>query len=359
MCLPGWRVIFSSRGSWSLLRPGAHCPPRLPPAPDALSFCALAPLWLHYHIHTLLVCPPIQETAAALMARLATHKMETEDDFDPTRFLDRSLIRLCQRYVWKQPAVVICTAACAPLMLSMYVCMCMHVRVCAQCVILCSSTPPIIPCALLPHTRTTHRFAEYRKDDPSSFMLQPNLQYFPQFLFNLRRSQFVQVFGFGPDETAFFRLTLYKVPVLDALVRRAAALRCACGGVVSVCLLCLHADGCFVHTHTHTHARRQCSNHSWCPTASTASSLRCSTSAASSRTGCCCWTHTFTLWCSMAAPWHSGARRAITRGCGRGGARKYVNRVLRDTREGQQGSCCPRTPAAMSTAALHAGSWTR
>lgn len=38
-----------------------------------------------------------QETAAALMARLATYKMETEDDFDPTRFLDRSLIRMCQR----------------------------------------------------------------------------------------------------------------------------------------------------------------------------------------------------------------------------------------------------------------------
>jgi protein transport protein SEC23 len=42
---------------------------------------------------------PLQETAAALMARLATFKMETEDDFDPTRFLDRSLIRLCQRCV--------------------------------------------------------------------------------------------------------------------------------------------------------------------------------------------------------------------------------------------------------------------
>jgi protein transport protein SEC23 len=39
----------------------------------------------------------LQETAAAVMARLATYKMETEDDFDPTRFLDRSLIRLCQR----------------------------------------------------------------------------------------------------------------------------------------------------------------------------------------------------------------------------------------------------------------------
>jgi protein transport protein SEC23 len=49
-------------------------------------------------------------------------------------------------------------------------------------------------------------------------MLHSNLQYFPQFMFNLRRSQFVQVFGFGPDETAFFRLTLFKVPVLDAVV---------------------------------------------------------------------------------------------------------------------------------------------
>jgi protein transport protein SEC23 len=62
------------------------------------------------------------------------------------------------------------------------------------------------------------RFAEYRKDDSASFMLHSNLQYFPQFMFNLRRSQFVQVFGFGPDETAFFRLTLFKVPVLDAVV---------------------------------------------------------------------------------------------------------------------------------------------
>jgi len=45
-----------------------------------------------------------QEAAAALMARLATYKMETEDDFDPTRFLDRSLIRLCQR--WATTVVV-------------------------------------------------------------------------------------------------------------------------------------------------------------------------------------------------------------------------------------------------------------
>jgi protein transport protein SEC23 len=99
-----------------------------------------------------------QECAAAVMARLATHKMETEDDFDATRFLDRALIRLCQR------------------------------------------------------------FADYRKDDPASFALGPTMSFYPQFMFNLRRSPFVQVFGFGPDETAAYRLCLYRAPVGDAMV---------------------------------------------------------------------------------------------------------------------------------------------
>ena len=31
-------------------------------------------------------------------------------------------------------------------------------------------------------------------------------------------SVLLQVFGFGPDETAHFRLVLFKVPVLDAVV---------------------------------------------------------------------------------------------------------------------------------------------
>ena len=38
-----------------------------------------------------------QESAAVMMARYCTWKMETEEDFDATRFIDRSLIRLCQR----------------------------------------------------------------------------------------------------------------------------------------------------------------------------------------------------------------------------------------------------------------------
>ena len=67
-----------------------------------------------------------------VIARLATHKMETEEDFDATRWLDRTLIRLASR------------------------------------------------------------FGDYRKDDPASFQLTPNMSYYPQFMFNLRRSQFVQ-----------------------------------------------------------------------------------------------------------------------------------------------------------------------
>ena len=34
-----------------------------------------------------------QEAAAVIVARLATHKMEAEEDFDATRWLDRTLIR--------------------------------------------------------------------------------------------------------------------------------------------------------------------------------------------------------------------------------------------------------------------------
>ncbi|KAF5842832.1 COP-II coat subunit [Dunaliella salina] len=99
-----------------------------------------------------------QEAAAVLMARLASYKMETEEDFDATRWLDRTLIRLAQR------------------------------------------------------------FGDYRPDDPASFNLRPELSFYPQFMFNLRRSQFVQVFGNSPDETAYFRLMLFRVSVPDAMV---------------------------------------------------------------------------------------------------------------------------------------------
>eukprot|EP00890_Picochlorum_soloecismus_P005474 jgi/Picsp_1/5928/NSC_03285-R1_transport protein len=97
-----------------------------------------------------------QECAAVLVARLASHKMEVEEDFDATRWLDRSLIRLASR------------------------------------------------------------FGDYRNDDPESFQLQHQLAYYPQFMFHFRRSPFVQVFGNSPDETAYSRMLLNREVVSEA-----------------------------------------------------------------------------------------------------------------------------------------------
>ncbi|KAH7655445.1 protein transport protein SEC23 protein [Dioscorea alata] len=99
-----------------------------------------------------------QEAAAAVMARLVSLKMESEADFDPIRWLDRSLIRLCSR------------------------------------------------------------FGDYQKDNSSSFSLSPRFSIFPQFMFNLRRSQFVQVFNNSPDETAYFRMILNRENVANSVV---------------------------------------------------------------------------------------------------------------------------------------------
>ncbi|KAK1316633.1 hypothetical protein QJS10_CPA05g00812 [Acorus calamus] len=99
-----------------------------------------------------------QETAAVVMARFVSLKMETEEEFDATRYLDRSLIRICSK------------------------------------------------------------FGDYRKDDPASFTLNSSFSIFPQFMFNLRRSQFVQVFNNSPDETAYFRMLLNRENVTNSLV---------------------------------------------------------------------------------------------------------------------------------------------
>ncbi|KAK8506274.1 hypothetical protein V6N13_100322 [Hibiscus sabdariffa] len=99
-----------------------------------------------------------QETAAVVMARITSLKMETEEGFDATRWLDRNLIRFCSK------------------------------------------------------------FGDYRKDDPSSFTLNPCFSLFPQFMFNLRRSQFVQVFNNSPDETAYFRMLLNRENITNAAV---------------------------------------------------------------------------------------------------------------------------------------------
>ncbi|KAL8448078.1 hypothetical protein Emed_004077 [Eimeria media] len=99
-----------------------------------------------------------QEAAAVLMARLAVFKTETEDALDVLRWLDRKLIRLVAR------------------------------------------------------------FADYQKDDPNSFHLSTEFAIYPQFMYHLRRSHFLQTFNASPDETAYYRSVLLRSSVMNALV---------------------------------------------------------------------------------------------------------------------------------------------
>ncbi|KAJ2847190.1 GTPase-activating protein S23, partial [Coemansia brasiliensis] len=98
-----------------------------------------------------------QEAAAVLMARIAVYKAENEEVGDVLRWLDRMLIRLCQK------------------------------------------------------------FGDYRRDDPASFRLGPNFSIYPQFMYHLRRSQFLQVFNSSPDETAFYRHCLFREDTTNSL----------------------------------------------------------------------------------------------------------------------------------------------
>ena len=93
-----------------------------------------------------------------LMSRIAVFKAEVDDGPDVLRWVDRMLIRLCSR------------------------------------------------------------FADYRKDDPTSFRLEKNFTLYPQFMFHLRRSQFLQVFNNSPDETAFHRHVLDHEDVSNSLI---------------------------------------------------------------------------------------------------------------------------------------------
>nr|KAG5699739.1 hypothetical protein BaRGS_014155 [Batillaria attramentaria] len=99
-----------------------------------------------------------QEAAAVLMARIAVYRAETDDGPDVLRWLDRMLIRLCQK------------------------------------------------------------FGEYHKDDPNSFRFSENFSLYPQFMFHLRRSQFLQVFNNSPDETSYYRHMLNVEDLTQSLI---------------------------------------------------------------------------------------------------------------------------------------------
>lgn len=99
-----------------------------------------------------------QEAAAVLMARMVVYRAESDEGPDVLRWVDRMLIRLCQK------------------------------------------------------------FGEYSKDDPNSFRLSENFSLYPQFMYHLRRSQFLQVFNNSPDETSFYRHMLLREDLTQSLI---------------------------------------------------------------------------------------------------------------------------------------------
>uniref|UniRef100_A0A3Q4GFF7 Protein transport protein SEC23 n=1 Tax=Neolamprologus brichardi TaxID=32507 RepID=A0A3Q4GFF7_NEOBR len=99
-----------------------------------------------------------QEAAAILMARLAVYRAETEEGPDVLRWLDRQLIRLCQK------------------------------------------------------------FGDYHKDDPNSFRFSETFSLYPQFMFHLRRSPFLQVFNNSPDESSYYRHHFNRQDLTQALI---------------------------------------------------------------------------------------------------------------------------------------------
>lgn len=99
-----------------------------------------------------------QETAAVLLSRYSVFKTFSEDSSDVIRWLDRMLIKLVAR------------------------------------------------------------FAEYKKDDPKSFKLSKEFSLFPQFMFYLRRSPFLQTFNASPDESQYYVSLLMRENVSNSLV---------------------------------------------------------------------------------------------------------------------------------------------
>jgi len=66
--------------------------------------------------------------------------------------------------------------------------------------------------------RVASKFGEYQKENSNSFKLPKEFSLYPQFMYHLRRSNFVQTFAASPDESAFFRGMLSRENTTNCLV---------------------------------------------------------------------------------------------------------------------------------------------
>ena len=62
------------------------------------------------------------------------------------------------------------------------------------------------------------KFAKYTKENPSTFRLTQKFNYFPQFIFYLRRSSFIQSFNESPDESTYYKYLLLGESVENCII---------------------------------------------------------------------------------------------------------------------------------------------
>ena len=66
--------------------------------------------------------------------------------------------------------------------------------------------------------RLITKFAKYNKDDINSFKLTPEFYYFPQYIFYLRRSYFIQNFNSSPDEITYYKSMMLHECIMNATI---------------------------------------------------------------------------------------------------------------------------------------------
>ncbi|KAE8302458.1 Sec23 [Giardia duodenalis] len=65
--------------------------------------------------------------------------------------------------------------------------------------------------------KLSQAFSSYQLQNAATLVFQPNFEFFPQFLYHFRRSEFIQLFGQSPDETAMKRFQLLRQTTANVL----------------------------------------------------------------------------------------------------------------------------------------------
>jgi protein transport protein SEC23 len=61
-------------------------------------------------------------------------------------------------------------------------------------------------------------FCKYSINDPNSIIIPPSINLLPQFIYHLRRSNFIQIFNSSPDETSFYRHCFFTEDCINTLI---------------------------------------------------------------------------------------------------------------------------------------------